>query len=273
MIKEFAPAKINLGLAVTGRLENGYHTLDTLFCTLEVGDTLWLEPSAAGIELEVVGLELPTNQDNLVYRAAAAYLAAAQVQGGVRIRLEKHLPIAAGLGGGSSDAAACLRGLQRLYPSDVDLHSLAVGLGADVPFLLRGGAAWASGIGEVLVPLELPQVHVVLVNPAVGITAKEAYLGLNGRFGAPLNVPEIVAALREQRLPPYHNDLELPVLAAYPVVQQVKDALAKVGLFGVLMSGSGSTCFGLARDAVEAQVAARELQAQHPNWWVCATKN
>jgi 4-diphosphocytidyl-2-C-methyl-D-erythritol kinase len=273
MIEEFAPAKINLGLAVTGRLENGYHTLDTLFCTLEVGDRLRLEASVAGIELEVQGLALPNNQDNLVYRAAAAYLAAAQVSGGVRIRLEKHLPIAAGLGGGSSDAAACLRGLQRLYPSTLDLHPLATSLGADVPFLLRGGAARASGIGEVLQPLELPQVHVVLVNPAVGITAKEAYLGLNGRFGAPLIVPEIVQALGEQRSPPYRNDLELPVLEAYPIVQQVKDALAQAGLFGVLMSGSGSTCFGLAQSAAQAQAVARELRQLHPNWWVCATKN
>jgi 4-diphosphocytidyl-2-C-methyl-D-erythritol kinase len=273
MIQEHAPAKINLGLAVTGRLENGYHTLDTLFCTLKVGDTLSLQPTPKGIELEVVGLELSANQDNLVYRAAAAYLELAQVQGGVRLKLEKRLPIAAGLGGGSSDAAACLRGLQRLYPKAVDLHPLATKLGADVPFLLRGGAARASGIGEVLQPLELPEIHVVLVNPAVGITAKEAYLGLNGRFGAPLEAEAIVQALGEQRSPPYRNDLELPVLAAYPIVQEVKNALVAAGLFGVLMSGSGSTCFGLARDAAQAQAVARALQAAHPNWWVCATKS
>jgi 4-diphosphocytidyl-2-C-methyl-D-erythritol kinase len=273
MIEEHAPAKINLGLAVTGRLENGYHTLDTLFCTLGVGDTLWLEPTQSGVRLEVVGLDLPTNQDNLVYRAATAYFEAANVQRGVQIKLEKRLPIAAGLGGGSSDAAACLRGLQRLYPSGVDVHVLATTLGADVPFLLRGGAARASGMGEVLQPLELPQIHVVLVNPAVGITAKEAYLGLQGRFGVPLEVEAIVQALHQQRSPPYRNDLEPPVLEAYPIVQEVKNAIARAGLFGVLMSGSGSTCFGLAHNAAQAQAAARTLQEQHPNWWVCATKN
>jgi 4-diphosphocytidyl-2-C-methyl-D-erythritol kinase len=273
MIQEHAPAKINLGLAVTGKLKNGYHTLDTLFCTLDVGDNLWLEPSANGVELQVIGLSLPTNQDNLVFRAAIAYLEATKVQGGVRIKLEKRLPIAAGLGGGSSDAAACLRGLQRLYPSNVDLHSLATALGADVPFLLRGGVARASGIGEVLQPLALPEIHVVLVNPAVGITAKEAYLGLNGRFGEPLEAEAIVQALEEQRSPPYRNDLEAPVLTAYPIVQEVKNALVAAGLFGVLMSGSGSTCFGLARDATQAQTAARALQVAHPNWWVCATKS
>jgi 4-diphosphocytidyl-2-C-methyl-D-erythritol kinase len=273
MIQEFAPAKINLGLAVTGRLENGYHSLDTLFCTLDVGDTLYLEITQSGIELEVVGSDLPSNQDNLVYRAAAAYLQALQVQGGVRLRLEKHLPIAAGLGGGSSDAAACLRGLQRLYPSELDLHPLATKLGADVPFLLRGGAAWASGIGEVLQPLELPEIHVVLVNPRVGITAKEAYIGLNGRFGVPLEINAIVQALGNHQAPPYRNDLEQPVLEAYPIVQEVKNALSHVGLFGVLMSGSGSTCFGLAESAASAKGAALQLQAAHPDWWVCATKH
>jgi 4-diphosphocytidyl-2-C-methyl-D-erythritol kinase len=273
MIQEFAPAKINLGLAVTGRLENGYHTLDTLFCTLMVGDWLYLQATGVGIELEVVGSDLPTNQDNLVYRAAAAYLEAAQIQGGVRLRLEKLLPIAAGLGGGSSDAAACLRGLQRLYPSELDLYPIATKLGADVPFLLRGGAARASGIGEVLLPLELPSLCVVLVNPRVGITAKEAYMGLNGRFGAPLELAAIVQALKQQNPPPYRNDLEQSVLEAYPIVQEVKGALARVGLFGVLMSGSGSTCFGLATDINAANAAALELQAAHPNWWVCVTQH
>ena len=243
---EFAPAKINLGLAVTGRLEDGYHTLDTLFCTLNVGDTLTLEPLSSGIELEILGADLPTNADNLVYRAAEHYLAQAGITAGVRLSLEKRLPIAAGLGGGSSDAAACLRGLQRLYPSSVDIPKLAQQLGADVPFLLYGGAAHALGIGEILEPMLLPKIYVVLVNPMVGITAKEAYLALSGRFGAALDIAAIVKALGANVAPPYRNDLELPVIAAYPIVQEVKNILSRVGLFGVLMSGSGSTCFGLA---------------------------
>ncbi|MFN3267348.1 MAG: 4-(cytidine 5'-diphospho)-2-C-methyl-D-erythritol kinase [Deinococcales bacterium] len=273
MIREHAPAKINLGLAVTGRLANGYHSLDTLFCTLKVGDTLHLETTTSGIELEMVGSDLPTNQENLVYRAAQAYLQAAKIQSGVRIRLEKRLPIAAGLGGGSSDAAACLRGLERLYPSALELHPLARELGADVPFLLRGGAARARGIGDVLSPVRLPRVHVVLANPKVGISAKEAYQGLNGRFAAPLALEQILAALERQQDPPYSNTLELPVLAAYPIVGKVKAALSSAGLFGVLMSGSGSTCFGLAKDAASAQAAAQKLQLEHPDWWVCASEH
>jgi 4-diphosphocytidyl-2-C-methyl-D-erythritol kinase len=272
-IKEFAPAKINLGLAVTGRTENGYHTLDTLFCTLDVGDTLTLKPTDLGIELSVIGADLPVTSENLVYRAAQVYLEAAGIRAGVRLILEKRLPIAAGLGGGSSDAAACLRGLQRLYPSEVDLYNLAKNLGADVPFLLRGGAARATGIGEILEPVELPKIHVVLANPMVGITAKEAYLGLQGRFGSSLDIPSILEALNRGDVPPYRNDLEVPVLGAYPIVQDVKNTLAKAGLFGVLMSGSGSTCFGLAHNQEEAARVAFALQLEQPNWWVRAASN
>jgi 4-diphosphocytidyl-2-C-methyl-D-erythritol kinase len=275
-LKLFAPAKINLGLAVTGKLENGYHTLDTIFTTLNTGDVLSLEPQESGITLEIVGSSLPTNSENLVYRAAERYLGLAGINAGIRLVLEKNLPIAAGLGGGSSDAAATLRGLSRIYPANVDLPALAKSLGADVPFLLEAvsgkfTAARAQGIGEILEPLELPEVHLVLANPGVGITAKEAYIGLQGRFGVALEVEKIVQALEQNLAPPYRNDLEIPVLEAYPIVAEVKRELEQVGLFGVLMSGSGSTCFGLARDSQQAIEAATTLSRAHPDWWICPT--
>jgi 4-diphosphocytidyl-2-C-methyl-D-erythritol kinase len=275
-LKLFAPAKINLGLAITGKLENGYHTLDTVFTTLNTGDVLTLEPQESGITLEIVGSTLPTNSENLVYRAAERYLELAGINAGVRLVLEKNLPIAAGLGGGSSDAAATLRGLSRIYPSNVDLPALAKLLGADVPFLLEAvsgqfTAARAQGIGEILEPLELPQVQLVLVNPGVGITAKEAYIGLQGRFGHPLEVESIIQSLQRNEAPPYRNDLEISVLEAYPMVAEVKLELERVGLYGVLMSGSGSTCFGLARDAQQATEAATQLSRAHPDWWICPT--
>ncbi|NJK44191.1 MAG: 4-(cytidine 5'-diphospho)-2-C-methyl-D-erythritol kinase [Pleurocapsa sp. SU_196_0] len=274
-LEEFAPAKINLGLAVTGRLENGYHALDTIFVTLNVGDTLTLEPIPRGIELEVSGANLGDPKDNLVYKAAQAYLEFIGHPGGVRMRLEKRLPVAAGLGGGSSDAAAALRGLVRLYPRSMNassLHELAAKLGADVPFLVRGGAARASGVGDLLETISIPETHVVLANPGVGITAREAYLGLNGRFGAPLEIDRIIQALERHEPPPYRNDLEIPVLEAYPIVQDVKDTLTAAGLFGVLMSGSGSTCFGLARDERQATAAAEEIRLEQPTWWVTAAR-
>jgi 4-diphosphocytidyl-2-C-methyl-D-erythritol kinase len=275
-LKLFAPAKINLGLAVTGKLENGYHTLDTIFTTLNTGDVLTLEPQESGITLEIVGSTLPTNSENLVYRAAERYLELAGIDAGVRLILEKNLPIAAGLGGGSSDAAATLRGLSRIYPASVDLPALAKSLGADVPFLLEAvsgkfTAARAQGIGEILEPLELPEVHLVLANPSVGITAKEAYVGLLGRFGESLEVEKIIESLEQKAVPPYRNDLELPVLEAYPIVGEVKKELERAGLYGVLMSGSGSTCFGLASDSQHATKAATQLTRAHPDWWICPT--
>ena len=274
-ITEFAPAKVNLGLAVTGRLENGYHSLDTLFTTTAIGDTLTLEATPSGIQLEVIGANLGDPRDNLIYKAAALYFEKTGQSGGVNMRLEKRLPIAAGLGGGSSDAAAALRGLARLYPVGAQhaapLHAMAQALGADVPFLLNGGAARGNGVGDLLERVALPETHLVLANPNVGITAKEAYAGLRGRHGAPLDLEGILKALTEKRAPPYRNDLELPVLEAYPIVQSVKDALEMASLYGVLMSGSGSTCFGLARDAVHAASAAAQIARAHPTWWVAAT--
>jgi 4-diphosphocytidyl-2-C-methyl-D-erythritol kinase len=272
-VTEFAPAKVNLGLAVLGKLENGYHELDSLFVTFDVGDTLTLEARASNIELEIVGLDLPTNRENLVYRAAELYLEQIGNPGGVAIKLEKVLPIAAGLGGGSSDAAATLRGIKKLYPSDQDLFELAKQLGADVPFLIEGGAARVRGFGEMLEPLKLPEIHLVLANPGVGITAREAYLGLNGRYGAQIELEKIIAALKNLEIPPYRNDLEAPVLEAYPIVGTVKTALKRAGLYGILMSGSGSTCFGLAKTAVTAQEIAVQLKLEHPNWWISAASH
>jgi 4-diphosphocytidyl-2-C-methyl-D-erythritol kinase len=272
-VTEFAPAKVNLGLAVLGKLESGYHKLDSLFVTFDVGDTLTLEARNSGIELEIVGLDLPTNRENLVYRAAEMYLEQIGNPGGVKITLEKILPIAAGLGGGSSDAAATLRGISRLYPSSQNLFELAKQLGADVPFLLQGGAARVQGFGEILEPLKLPEIHLVLANPGVGITAREAYHGLNGRYGAKLELQNIIAALSNLEVPPYRNDLEAPVLEVYPIVGEVKFALEQAGLYGVLMSGSGSTCFGLAKTATQAKEMATKIKLEHPIWWVSAASH
>jgi 4-diphosphocytidyl-2-C-methyl-D-erythritol kinase len=269
-ITEFAPAKVNLGLAVLGKLESGYHELDSLFVTFDVGDTLTLEARDTGIELGIVGLDLPTNRENLVYRAAELYLEKIGNPGGVAIKLEKILPIAAGLGGGSSDAAATLRGIKRLYPSDQNLFELAKQLGADVPFLLKGGAARVQGFGDILEPLELPEIHLVLANPGVGITAREAYLGLNGRYGIRLELEKIITALANLEIPPYRNDLEAPVLEMFPIVGTVKNALERAGLYGVLMSGSGSTCFGLAKTASRAREIVIQIKLEYPNWWVSA---
>lgn len=272
MLEVLAPAKVNLGLSVLGRLSSGYHELHTVFAALEVGDRLWLEPAPEGIELEVTGAPLAPGPANLAYRAAEAYLEAAGWPGGVRIRLEKHLPLAAGLGGGSSDAAAVLRALTELYPAPLDLPGLALRLGADVPFFLNPGLAEGRGVGERLRPLEPLGLHLVLINPGIAISAAEAYAHLRPQEWQPaLDVPAILEALRAGAPPPYWNTLEGPVFRLEPRLVQLKSELQKAGLFGVLMSGSGSTLFGLARDVAEASAIAEGLRKRHPGFWVQAT--
>jgi 4-diphosphocytidyl-2-C-methyl-D-erythritol kinase len=268
-----APAKVNLGLSVMGRRANGYHELHTIFAAVQVGDRLHLEAIPEGVELEVRGSSLPADTDNLVYKAAVAYLNTVGWRGGVRVVLEKSLPLASGLGGGSSNAAAVLKALSRLYPAAVDLPSLALKLGADVPFFLGAGLAEGRGVGEQLRPLEPLATQLVLVNPGLEVSAAEAYGQLSPQMWQPdLDVPGILSAIRALEEPPYWNTLEHSVFRLKPYLQELKLELRRAGLFGVLMCGSGSSIFGLARDADEARFIAQKLLIKHPRFWVVPTQ-
>lgn len=265
-----AHAKVNLGLHVTARRQDGYHDIDTLFVRLTLHDTLTLTRTQQGIQLQVHGANLPEDASNLAYRAAELYLKALPFETGIKMQLIKEIPVAAGLGGGSSDAAAALKGLAQLYPANIELMELALKLGSDVPFFLSGhNAARGQGRGEVLTPVSLPTCHLVLANPGVHISAKEAYGALNA-FQDALSVAEISEALRQQQSPNLYNALQPGILIQYPVIAQVLDALNSSGLTPVLMSGSGSTCFGLAPDAKAARQIAEQLQRAHADWWVRA---
>lgn len=269
MRREKAHAKVNLGLEVLGKRSDGYHELDTVFARLELHDTLELEPAERGVALEVVGAALPTGPGNLAYRAAERYLEAVGEWRGVSIRLTKRIPVAAGLGGGSSDAAAVLRGLKALYPAGVDLFALGRALGADVPFFLTDWpAARALGIGERFERLELPELHLVLVNPGVAVRAQDAYGWLVDHGG--VLEPGLIASL--SKTPRYRNSLQPGVLARVPVVGEALRALEGAGLRGALMSGSGATCFALAEDAAHAARIAGELAGRHLRWWARATR-
>ncbi len=266
-----AHAKVNLGLSVLGKRDDGFHDIDTVMVRLALCDELIIEPTPGGIELEVKGAELPDGIGNLAYRAAALYLAAAGVARGVRIVLEKRIPVAAGLGGGSSDAAAVLRALAQLYPSDLELRHHAAELGSDVPFFVQDiPAARAQGRGEVLTGLELPRLHLVLVNPGLEVSAAEAYAALQG-FTPPLAVEALTSRLAAKTEPDYLNALQPGIIARYPAIGEVLYALEAAGLRGVLMSGSGPTCFGLAASEAEAEAVAARLASMHPQWWVRAT--
>ncbi|WP_291429006.1 4-(cytidine 5'-diphospho)-2-C-methyl-D-erythritol kinase [Deinococcus sp.] len=269
----FAPAKVNLGLSVRGLRADGYHELHSLMVALNVGDDLDIAP-ADSLTLNVQGADLPTDGRNLVYRAARAYLDAAGHPGGAAITLHKRLPLASGLGGGSSDAATTLMALARLYPARVDLPTLALKLGADVPFFLLGSAAVASGVGEILEPLPVPPVPLVLVNPGVEVAARDAYAWLDAEeaFTPALDTEAILDALSAGRPAPYLNALQGPVAARHAPIREALSALETAGLHSALMSGSGSTCFALARDDAHAHDAAHALARQYPHWWVQATR-
>lgn len=280
---ETAPAKVNLTLRVLGRRPDGYHDLQSLVAFADVGDTLRLSPGD-GLTLAVHGpsaAQAGPDADNLVLKAASA-LASSIV--GVRLgafELEKVLPVAAGLGGGSADAAAALRLLARaneLRLDDVRLYEAACATGADVPVCLDPRARVMRGIGEILsAPLELPPLPAVLVNSGVAVATKDVFARWNpSPSPAPLFDWSAVGAIanRDQilRLLAYQaNDLEEPAIAVAPAIAETLTALrALSGCRLARMSGSGATCFALFSTAAEAILAAQTLSARHPHWWVRA---
>ena len=273
MLSLKAHAKVNLGLSVLGKRSDGFHEVDTLMVRLELNDTVILKPAETGVTLTVSGADLGiAPEQNLAYKAAALYLRKTGETRGIEIELTKRIPVAAGLGGGSSDAGAVLRGLKELYPADVDLLALAAQLGSDVPFFAADlSAARATGRGEVLTPVRLPELHLVLVNPGVGVSAGDAYARV-GEFTGALELPSLIASL-ERGEPDYPNTLEAGVVGLEPVVGEVLDALSGAGLRGVRMSGSGATCFGVAGDRHEAEVLAATLAEAYPRWWAAVSTN
>ena len=274
-----AAAKVNFGLHVLARRGDGYHEIDTIMAKLELSDVLTARPADAGVELAIEQPDgpgfaetLPTDATNLAVRAARAYLDAIGHTAGVHMHLLKRVPIAAGLGGGSADAAAALKAVARLFPAAVDLAALGKDLGSDVPFFLQGApAARARGRGEKLEPLEVPRRSLVLVNPGVPISAGEAYAELQN-FTPRLDPAKIVGDLAANEDPGLRNALQAGVMLAHPEVRDALLALRDHALQGVVMSGSGATCFGIARDANHAQEVADAIAAERPEWWVTATR-
>ncbi len=271
MIERRAPAKINLALHVTGRRGDGYHLLDSLVAFADIGDVVRLAP-ARELSLTIggpTGAGLTAGADNLVLQAARLILPPGK---GARIMLEKNLPVAAGIGGGSSDAAACLRGLADLHDLPMPPARSILMLGADLPVCLMGRAARVQGVGERLTAVAgLPDLPAVLVNPMQGVSTAEVF----GRLERPDNAP--LAPLPEAADPRgwldwlagQRNDLQGPALAVAPVIGQVLGKIQDTqGCRLARMSGSGATCFGLFGSDAQAQAAADAIAARNPGWWV-----
>jgi 4-diphosphocytidyl-2-C-methyl-D-erythritol kinase len=273
-----ARAKVNLYLHVTGRRADGYHELDSLFVRVDVADRIWLS-LAERDALDLTGpfgkaLAGEPEQDNLVMRAVDAVRRSTGYDGGFCVRLEKNLPPASGLGGGSADAAAALKGAASLLGGVADLHVLAQGLGADVPPCLHDKPVRVSGIGEIIAPVAgLPAAALVLVNPGTPLSTPTVFAARQGAFSdarSPVDPLETIDDLVDS-LALRSNDLEAPACQLAPSVSDVLTSLrARPGVRLARMSGSGATCFGLTATLDEAQAAAETLRCDHADWWVAA---
>lgn len=284
VLVEPAPAKLNLFLHVVGRREDGYHLLETLFAFTKAGDELTVA-AAEGLSLAIEGqhagaLADDAEDENLVLRAARALADAAGLQGaGARLILRKTLPVAAGLGGGSADAAAALRALNRLWKLDWPLVRLAeVGgrLGADIPACVYSRPCFGRGIGTDLTLTELAApLPAVLVNPGVPLATLDVFrkFAVTGQgFSRPLDVQGIPAVASLDWVAELANDLEGPARACLPLLQAVQAALAgQAGARLVRMAGSGPTWFALFDTAEQAGQAATALRRSQPGWWVVET--
>ena len=285
VLSDQAPAKVNLTLRILGRRDDGYHELESLVVFARLGDRLTLSPgSAVGLDIDgPTAAAAGDVADNLVLRAAHAL---AERVDGLRLgrfALTKHLPVAAGLGGGSADAAAALRLLARLNAlahSDPRLGEAARQTGADVPVCLESHARLMRGIGEILsAPLGLPALPAVLVNPGVAVPTKDVFAKLGLRPGETCGAADAIDAQRLTDrdalmiyLRQHPNDLERPAMTLQPVIAQVLAALAEQQGCGLArMSGSGATCFGLFGSDREAAAAAQAIASARPAWWVAAT--
>ncbi len=249
-----APAKVNLYLGVLGKRPDGYHDIETLFQAIDIYDDISLKKRPNGTVIEVLGHPELETAENTALRAHAWLEAYIRQRLPVTIVMRKRIPMAAGLGGGSSDAAAVLLGLRALYDLDLGDDELGIGavsVGADVPFFLKGGAAVGEGIGEKLTPIDIPRDYsVLLVNPGFPVSTARVYQlysrGLTGRFAA-CRLWQLLKdhAAVEDLL---HNDLQLVCETLYPEIGQVRKSLAAAGIGETLMSGSGPTVFGVVRD-------------------------
>ncbi|MGE0095678.1 MAG: 4-(cytidine 5'-diphospho)-2-C-methyl-D-erythritol kinase [Alphaproteobacteria bacterium] len=282
-LRAAAAAKLNLYLHVTGKRTDGYHLLDSLAVFASRHDVV--EVSAAdGLSLSVDGpfapaLHAAMEGDNIMLRAARALAEAAKIAPRASIRLTKNLPVAAGIGGGSADAAATLGLLSRLWNIKLDeqaMAALALSLGADVPVCRFGRAAFMGGVGEKLdAAPALPPVAVVLVNPKIPLATKDVFRARDqafsqpGRFdAAPADAAALAALLRERK-----NDLEAPAIRLVPMVGAVLSALERQkGCLLARMSGSGATCFGLFADEAGAREAAAAIRHAEPGWWTDAAR-
>jgi 4-diphosphocytidyl-2-C-methyl-D-erythritol kinase len=288
MLEKTSCCKVNLLLNILGKRPDGFHELETLMHPVGLYDRLTFDRGGRDIKLTCDDPILPVHSRNLVFRAAALFLKKAGIHDGVRIHLEKRIPVAAGLGGGSGNAATTFLALNELFDHPLPptaLQEMAASLGSDIPFFLQGRPALATGRGEVIQPLEffpaLRSAHIVLIHPGFGISTAWAYQQLNrhaeaqhGRSGraeklaALLRAGDLAGAGRE-----FYNSLEAPALRKYPLLELFQEFLRENGAWAALMSGSGSTTFALTEAKKTAEQLLESFKARFGvKCWMAAVK-
>jgi 4-diphosphocytidyl-2-C-methyl-D-erythritol kinase len=282
-LEKQSPCKVNLLLNILGKRADGFHEVETVMHPVRVFDTISLERKGSHIELTCNEPSLPTDSRNLVFRAASLFLKTANIREGIRLRLEKRIPLAAGLGGGSGNAAVTLLGLNELFGKPLDaarLQALAASLGSDVPFFLQTKPALGTGRGERIQPLDsFPasrNAAFLLIHPGFGVDTAWAYQRL-ARFpealnGKPGRATKLISLLQGTELKlaaaELYNSLEAPVLEKYPLLALFQEFLRADGADAALMSGSGSTTFAIVRSQAAAETLAEKVRSKfgQSNW-------
>ena len=268
-----ALAKINLGLDVLGRRENGYHDVRMVMQTIYLYDNVTLSKTEEpGIKLETNLFYLPIDENNIAYKAARMLMDEFDIREGVRIVLDKHIPVAAGMAGGSSNAAAVLVGMNRLFTlglSQEKLMERGVKLGADVPYCIMRGTVLAEGIGEILTPLPpLPKCYVLIAKPNISVSTQMVYEKLDAQvIEKHPDIDGLLEGLEQQNIrkiaASMGNVLEGVTIRQYPIIEKIKEAMKEAGALNAMMSGSGPTVFGIFNDRTVAKEAQAKLKQMH----------
>ena len=278
-----ALAKINLGLDVLRRREDGYHEVKMIMQTIGLHDDLEIRKTKTpGIQVKTNLYYLPTNENNLVYKAAKLLMDEFQIQDGVSIQLKKRIPVAAGMAGGSSDGAAVLWGINQMYGLGLSMQALmerGVRLGADVPYCIQRGTALAEGIGEKLSVLPpMPKCTILIAKPGISVSTKFVYENLHANDLKPEQHPDVdsmIEAMRQKDLgllcSRMGNVLETVTIPAYPVIDEIKKTMMDNGAIGSMMSGSGPTVFGIFDSPVAAKQAMKAVRAAKLAKQICLT--
>lgn len=270
-----ARAKINLSLDVLRKRPDGYHDLKMIMQTVALHDDVRVGTAREGVEVFCSTDLVLSGRENIAYKAAALLISHCGLKSGVRIEIEKKIPIAAGLAGGSTDAAAVLKGMNRLFSlglSDTDLMVLGKRVGADVPYCIKGGTALAEGIGEVLTELtSMPRVEIVLVKPSISVSTPWVYKNLDlNRVNERPDTEKLIEAIKNRDITllsrNMRNVLETVTGEEYPIISEIKGRLMELGAEGSMMSGSGPTVFGIFRDKQMAQMACDKIKDDR---WQC----